>query len=138
MALLTAFDKKKAVPGGTAKFRKETSKKADSATRVALLRCTTQETPRRCASGISQRSIDWAGQVAYWRVAAAPRAEFREKRPHPAIKSGVFLFGHQFFFPPRGFPKLKAGERLPLSSTCPTRPEAIRRLLEQVLGGKTR
>jgi hypothetical protein len=30
--------KKKAVPGGTAKSREETSKKADSATRVALLR----------------------------------------------------------------------------------------------------
>jgi hypothetical protein len=40
-AWVSRADKKKAVPGGTAKFREETSKKADSATRVALLRCTT-------------------------------------------------------------------------------------------------
>jgi hypothetical protein len=32
--------KKMAAPCGTAKFREETSKKADSATRAAMLRCT--------------------------------------------------------------------------------------------------
>jgi hypothetical protein len=65
--------KKKAEPGGTAKFREETSKET-----------------RICAqASILQRNIDcgWTGRLL---ASSAPRAEFREKRPHPAIKSGVF------------------------------------------------
>ena len=89
-------DKKKAAPRrrlslGRKRPRKQTAQLASQC-------CDAQRKETRiCAQvRILQRNIDcdWTGQLLA--SSSAPRAEFREKRPRPAIKSGVFLFGHEF------------------------------------------
>ena len=89
-------DKKKAAPRrrlslGRKRPRKQTAQLASQC-------CDAQRKETRiCAQvRILQHNIDcdWTGRLLA--SSSAPRAEFREKRPRPAIKSGVFLFGHEF------------------------------------------
>jgi hypothetical protein len=86
-------DKKMAMPEGTAKFREETSKKADSATRSRiaamhkLVAAVSWCKLRICAL---QHRIGWTDLE--FTHSSRPRAEFSEESLHPAIKSGVLRF----------------------------------------------